>query len=114
MAAEAAECARDQTQFQQYHDQLYRSIITGQLQSITTESLEEPARLLSLDLNRYRSCVSAMVHEDRVKQDKAYGRSLGVQRTPSLFINGEKVEWDSYQDLRDRMDRIARHTNHEV
>ncbi len=50
-----------------------------------------------------------MVHEDRVKQDKAYGRSLGVQRTPSLFINGEKIEWDSYQDLRDRMDRIARH-----
>ena len=114
MAAEAAECARDQDQFQQYHGQLYLSIITGQLQSITTESLEETARLLSLDLNRYRSCVAARTHEDRVKQDKAYGRSPGVQRTPSLFINGEKVEWDSYRDLRDRMDRIARHTNYEV
>ena len=114
MAAEAAECARDQDQFQQYHGQLYLSIITWQLQSITTESLEEPARLLSLDLGKYRSCVSARVHEDRGKQDKAYGRSLGVRGTPSLFIDGEKIDWNSYQDLKDRIAQIARHTNYEV
>ena len=107
MAAEASECARDQDQFEQYHDQLYRSIITGALQSITTESIEETARLLSLDLGKYRSCVSARVHEDRVKQDKAYGRSLGVEGTPSLLLDGQKIDWDSYQDLKDQ---IALHT----
>ena len=78
MAAEASECARDQDQFQQYHDQLYLLIITQRIQSISPESLEETARLLSLDLNSFRSCVSARTHEDRVKQDKAHGRSLGV------------------------------------
>ena len=114
MAAEASECAREQDQFEQYHDQLYLSIITGALQSITTESLEETARLLSLDLNRFRSCVAARTHEERVKQDKAYGRSLGVRGTPSLFIDGEKIDWNSYQDLKDRIAQIARHTNHEV
>ena len=114
MAAEASECARDQDQFQQYHDRLYLLIITQRIQGITPESLEETARLLSLDLNRFRTCVSARTHEDRVKQDKAYGRSLGVRGTPSLFIDGQKIDWDSYRDLRDRMDRIARHTNYEV
>ena len=107
MAADASECARDQDQFQQYHDQLYRSIITGALQSITTEGLEETARLLSLDLGKYRSCVSARVHEDRVKQAKAYGRSLGVEGTPPLLLDGQKIDWDSYQDLKDQ---IALHT----
>ena len=107
MAAEASECARDQGQFQQYHDLLYLSIITQRVRSISPESLQETARLLSLDLGRFRSCVSARTHEDRVKQDKAYGRSLGVRGTPSLFIDGEKINWDGYQDLRDQ---IALHT----
>ena len=114
MAAEASECARDQDQFKQYHDQLYLSIITGTIESITDSNLEETARLLSLDLNRFRSCVAARTHEERVKQDKAYGRSLGVRGTPSLFIDGEKIDWNSYQHLKDRIAQIARHTNHEV
>ena len=54
MAAEASECARDQDQFQQYHDQLYLLIITQRIQSISPESLEETARLISLNLNRFR------------------------------------------------------------
>ena len=107
MAAEASECARDQDQFQQYHDRLYLLIITQRIQAITQESIEETARLLSLDLNRFRRCVSARTYKDRVKQDKAYGRSLGVQGTPSLFINGERIYWDSYDDLKNQ---IALHT----
>ena len=114
MAAEAAECARDQDQFQQYHGQLYLSIITGQLQSITTESLEETARLLSLDLNRFRTCVSAMDPRGPGEAGQGLRPEPGSPGTPSLFIDGQKIDWDSYRDLRDRMDRIARHTNYEV
>ena len=103
LAAEASECARDQGQFQQYHDQLYRSIITRRIQAVTPESLVETARLLSLDLSEFQACTQSRVHEERVKQDKVYGRSLGVQGTPALFIDGEPIRWDSYQDLKDQI-----------
>ena len=102
-AAEASECARDQGQFQQYHDAVYRSTLTGRSGPITEESLEETARLLSLDLNTFRACVQDRTHKDRVKQDRDYGRSLGVQGTPSLFIDEEKIRWNSYENLRQQL-----------
>ena len=40
------------------------------------------------DLGKFRACTQARAHEERVKQDKAYGRSLGVRGTPALFIDG--------------------------
>ena len=108
MAAEASECARDQDQFQQYHDQLYLSIISGAVQSISADLLHETARLISLNLSDFAACFSNRTHEDRVKHDKAYGRSLGVQGTPSLFIDGRKINWESYEDLKDQIaDHIA-------
>ena len=103
MAAEASECARDQGQFRQYHDQVYRSALTGRSGPVTKESLEETARLLSLDTDEFRACTQNRIHEDRVKQDRDYGRSLGVQGTPSLYIDEEKLRWESYQDLRDQL-----------
>ena len=109
MASEASECARDQGQFQQYHDAVYRSALTGKSGPITDESLDETARLISLDLNTFRACVLSRTHEDRVNQDRNYGRSLGVQGTPSLFIDEEKISWNSYEDLRQQIsDRIIR------
>ena len=103
MAAEASECARDQDQFEQYHDQLYRSIISGAVQSIGADLLHETARLISLTLPEFAACFSNRTHQERVKHDKAYGRSLGVEGTPSLFIDGQKIDWSSYEDLKDQV-----------
>ena len=45
-------------------------------------------------MGKFRACTQNRAHEERVKQDKAYGRSLGVQGIPALFIDGEPIEWD--------------------
>ncbi len=99
-AAEASECARDQGQFTQYHDSLYHGLITGTTARIDSQALQEKARFLGMNLAQFQHCTEARTHKGRVQQDHAYGRSLRVEGTPTLFLNQEKVTWANYQDLR--------------
>ena len=110
-AAEASECARDQGQFNQYHDAIYHGLITGKMPSITDKALEEKARFLGMNQAQFRHCTTARTHKDRVRQDHAYGRSLNVEGTPTLFLGQEKVTWSSYEDLRRQLqDSITKAT----
>lgn len=36
---------------------------------------------------------------DRIQEDIADGTALGVQGTPTFFVNGEEVQLRSYADL---------------
>ena len=40
----------------------------------------------------------------RVKRDLADGKALGVEGTPSFFINGDKAEIESFNDLVAKID----------
>ena len=97
LAAQASECARDQGQFQQFHDSMYFNLANNKRP--TTSNLKETARLLGMNQPEFHKCLTDAVHEGTVQQDKEYGRSLGVRGTPTLFINHRPVEWTSIEDL---------------
>ncbi len=106
LAAEAAECARDQGRFPEYHDALY--LLTLERRPLTSEALARAAGETGLDRARFQECTQAGAHRERVREDKEYGRSLGVRGTPTLFLDGQPLEWRDYRDLRDRIDaRLA-------
>jgi protein-disulfide isomerase len=41
---------------------------------------------------------------DRINADVADGQALGVTGTPSFFIDGQRLQPQSYQDLTDALD----------
>ena len=96
-AAEASECARDQDRFTEYHDRLYD--LTATRQELSRENLLETARKMNLDMTRFGICTEQRTHQARVQADKEYGRQLGVQGTPTLVMNGQKVDWTNYPNL---------------
>ena len=106
MAAEASECARDQGRFDAYHDGVYELLVKRE--GISAASLGEVAGRLGLDMAGYEACTRNRTHRERVEADKEYGRSLGVQGTPSLFIDGEQLDWYSYRNL---VSQIREHAN---
>jgi 2-hydroxychromene-2-carboxylate isomerase len=81
-AAQAAEAARAQGKFWEMHDLLFEH----------QRELEEPdiqkyAAQLGLDMERFTRDLNAEATVKRVEADKALGQRLGIEATPSFFVD---------------------------
>jgi len=87
-AAEAAEAAREQGKFWQMHDRLFAS----QQRFSEPGFFEKTAREVGLDMGRYQASLAAGRGKARVNEDLAMAQRAGVEATPTMLVNGEKVE----------------------
>ncbi|VVB54992.1 Thioredoxin [uncultured archaeon] len=85
-AAEAAECAKEQGKFWEYHDKLF----TNQ-NALDTTSLKKYAADVGLDTAKFNSCLDTGKYASAVQADVAAGTQAGVSGTPSFLVNGELV-----------------------
>ena len=91
-AALAAFCAADQNQFWPMHDRLFGIQKDGML-AYTPERLIELANEIKLkDLGKFQQCVISQQHQADVDTSISAGRTAQVEATPTLFVNGKKVE----------------------
>ena len=81
-AAEAARCAGSQGKFWEFHDSLF------QTKRLQVSDLKQQAQTLRLDSARFNQCLESGEQSARVKKDSQEGLRLGLQGTPSFFING--------------------------
>lgn len=82
-AAQAAHCAGDQDAYWQYHDLLF----TGSL-GLSRPSYLEYAERLGLDRAAFTACLDDGRYAETVLADRAYALQLGVNSTPTFFLNG--------------------------
>jgi protein-disulfide isomerase len=96
--ARAAEAAGLQGQFWQMHDKLYlnRSVWVPALD--VRGYLTTYATYLGLDVARFKKDMDGEEVAQRIKADQARGVSLGVDRTPVVFINGQKIAFSASPD----------------
>lgn len=83
IAAEAAEAAGAQHMFWDMHDTLYRN-----QQHLDDSHLLAYAKVLRLDLSRFRSDLASHAHLPKVREDFMSGIRSGVNGTPTFYING--------------------------
>ena len=83
VAAQAAQCARDQGAYWPFHDALF----SGQLQ-LGHAAYQQYAQQLGLDADALIACVDSGKYADEVQQDAHDAAGLGVTGTPTFFING--------------------------
>ena len=81
-AAIASLCAKDQNAFWDYHDKLFSSETLDQTTYI------QYATDLGLDVNTFTACLSSGSHDAEIKADMDFSLGLGVQSTPTFFVNG--------------------------
>jgi protein-disulfide isomerase len=85
-AGEAAHCAGDQGKYWEYHDRLFAN--QGQLQP---EELKQHATALGLDAAAFNACLDSSKYGERVRDGVAQGTRLGVNSTPTIYINGRML-----------------------
>ena len=82
-AAEASMCANEQNAFWDYHDKIFEN-----QDKLGGELYSQIARDLKLDTEKFAQCVAARKYKDLVQQDSDFAVRLGIQSTPTFFVNG--------------------------
>ncbi|MBI5732265.1 MAG: thioredoxin domain-containing protein [Candidatus Magasanikbacteria bacterium] len=85
-AARAAVCAQEQGKFWAYHDKLFLN-----QRNFSTEDLLRYAAESGLDGEKFKSCLAVPGTKNKVLGDLSDGWKLGVEGTPTFFVNGEKL-----------------------
>ncbi len=101
-AAEAASCAADQNAFWQYHDTLYLN--QSSTNAFTDARLKQIAATLGLNASTFNTCLDSGSKAQTVDQSKQDAQKLGVNSTPSLFVNGAAVPWQGWDTLQQAID----------
>jgi len=85
-AARAAEAARNQGKFWEYHDLLFEN-----QKELGTDALKKYASDLKLDLGRLQKDMASPDLQKKIDADVSLADTLEVEVTPSFFINGRYV-----------------------
>lgn len=83
VAAEAALAAKAQGEFWPFHDTLY-----AHQDALTATNLTAYATTLGLEVNTFETALSQGIYRAAVQADISQGTSLGVDGTPTFFVNG--------------------------
>jgi protein-disulfide isomerase len=86
LAHQAALAAGEQGKFWEMHDLLF-----AHQHKVKPQDLLEYARQLHLDVRRFQERLESGYYKPAVEQDMALAKALGVDGTPTFFINGQKL-----------------------
>jgi protein-disulfide isomerase len=85
-AAEAARCAGDQNKYWEMHDAMFAN-----QRNLHVPSLKQTARAIGLDGAAFDQCLDSGKWTKAVEEGNALGERMGVNSTPTLYVNGRAV-----------------------
>lgn len=87
-AAVAAECVSEQKaeNFWKMHDSMF-----ADQSKLSETDLAATAKKLGADEKKFTECLSTNKYLTKVKKDLAEGKELGIDSTPTFFVNGKIV-----------------------
>ena len=90
----AVEAAGRQGKFWEMHDTLFeqRELWTGQYTSNPVPQIDAFAEELGLDIEKFREDFRSEEINDVISGDEEYLKSLGVDATPTFFLNGNEID----------------------
>lgn len=86
LAAIASRCADDQGRFWEYADTLFAAT------DYTEASLRNYAQTHGLNMDEFDACLDSRMHRDAVREDAAEGRRARIGITPTVFVNGVRID----------------------
>lgn len=90
-SANASMCAGEQGRFWDYKSILFANWNGENIGAFSDRRLLAFGESLGLDMDQFETCFNANTYKAQIDQDFADGISLGVNSTPSVFVNGVLV-----------------------
>jgi protein-disulfide isomerase len=96
-AAEAANCAGEQNAYWDFHGKLFSG------QRLGSSVYLQYAKDLGLNVEDFQSCLESGRYQSEIQADYQYASDLGVQSTPTFFLNGIPIvgaqPWEVFQQV---------------
>lgn len=93
-AAQAAEAAGEQGKYWE----MYKILFANQ-EKFSDAIFGELAKQLNLDPVKFTQSLNDPKIKEKILRDKTYGDKIGIDSTPTFYLNGQKAEFESYKDL---------------
>ena len=110
-AANAAMCANEQGKFWDMHATLYANWNGENQGNFSDRRLQAMAQSLGLDMNKFNDCFNANKFKADIQADFDKGQKMGVNGTPTVFVNGTQVgqpgKIASYDEIAQAVSAIA-------
>lgn len=90
-AAIASEAAGDQDVFWEMHDILFTNQTEWSEESNPDTQFKSYAKELKLDMTKFNIALKEKLHKDKIDRDVTDGKSIGVNSTPTFFLNGQRM-----------------------
>ncbi|MFY0408377.1 DsbA family protein [Solicola sp. PLA-1-18] len=104
-AAYAVEAASKQGQLEPMYKRMYETQTQwGEQQDSKAALFRSFAEDLGLDMAQYDTDVKSKATQERVAKDYEDGIKLGVQGTPTFFLNGKKLQPETVDDFTSAID----------
>lgn len=104
-SAVAVEAAAQQGQFEAMYDKMFQTQATwGESQDSKADVFRIFAEEIGLDLEQYDADVADPATVARVRSDFDAGRELGVEGTPTIFVNDERIVLERPEDITAALD----------
>jgi protein-disulfide isomerase len=94
-AAEAAEAAREQGKYWEYASVLFRN-----QSALGVDKLRQYATEVGLNRARFDASLDSGKLAEKVQRDVIDGRKLGINGTPTLYVNGKRISDNSYESVK--------------
>ena len=98
-ASKAARAAGEQGKYWEMHDLIFKDF-----NKLTDDSYKKYANQLKLDETKFMADFQSTKYDKLIEQDINLGRSSGVTGTPSLFLNGKRMQRRSFDDFKTAID----------
>lgn len=92
VAAYSAEAAGLQGKFWEMHDILFEKQTEWENSNSVSDLVFNYAKILSLNLERFKTDMNAQATKDKVEADLQSGIQSQVQGTPTFFLNGQQIQ----------------------
>lgn len=100
LASRAGRCANEQGKFWAFHDLVYGQQNRWSYEKDPSDIFVDLARQTGLDVGKFESCLRSDRYAREVTESAKLGESLGVNSTPTLFVNGRRLpNPPSFQEL---------------
>lgn len=108
-AARAVEAAARQGKFEPMYKKMFETQSQwGEQQVPADATFRGFASELGLDLTAFDAAYNDPATLERINIDVADGEALGVRGTPTIFLNGEQLEFRTYDDMSNAVDRALK------
>jgi protein-disulfide isomerase len=108
LAAYAVEAAGQQNKFFFMVDLLYDKQSEWSNSSDAKSKMIEYAQKIKLDMKKFSQDIDSQTTKNRVKKDLTEAEKINIDSTPSFFLNGQKMSFNSLEEFKQMLQEAAK------